>query len=742
MGKKKIIDINYSKERVVLSDVLPFETPLIFSNRHFYNFLKQHSFMLDNPQEISNKIHQIEASLKFAKSYKDQLVKELQILKIVSDLMFSKSYDKGLISKPFTFKIRHKESDFRELSVIHPKNQLEVVKFYDRYKDLILYYTSLSPFSLRKPHKLAKYTFFNDLLHKKRNDLDEPQGGVEQYDIEYENLKSFFAVKKYNSIHKFYESYQFHRAEKKYNHLYKFDISKCFDSIYSHTIAWALFNKEILKNNINDLSSTFGGEFDFLMQKMNYNETNGIIIGSEFSRIFAEIILQQVDVNVYDCLKNKKNELDCLVYKVDYEIFRYVDDYFVFYNQEQTINEILKEFKIQLKEYKLAFNDAKSIQYHKPIITEISIAKQKISDLFRDYLKLKEKDGKLLIDGEEENDAEGDFDENTREKSIFFNANHIITRFKIIISQTGVEYKDIMNFSLAILDKKTSSLIKKHKSIGQVKNKEKVFLKAFLQILDIAFFLYSVSPRVNSTIKVCMIVEKLSKFLIRGASNKSDEPFNDSNKHLLLKKCNDDIILVLQKNKSSQFVQIETLYLLICLSQLGREYRLSLRSLREYFGIFENNNGEIKFKHELNYFSIMVLLFYIKNISIYQELKQPIKDHICERFKNVNREDRRSNTELTLLLFDVLTCPYLDDEYRKTDAYGKFKAATKLEDKRKYKKEFSKTRYKYKRKLLTLNDVAANHIELIESRKYWFIKWTDFNFGMELEAKKSQEVYG
>jgi hypothetical protein len=49
---------------------------------------------------------------------------------------------------------------------------------------------------------------------------------------------------------------------------------------------------------------------------------------------------------------------------------------------------------------------------------------------------------------------------------------------------------------------------------------------------------------------------------------------------------------------------------------------------------------------------------------------------------------------------------------------------------------------KAKRKFLTLNDVATNNIEFIESRRYWFIKWPDFNFGMELEAEKSQEFYG
>ena len=36
---KRKIRLKYKKERVVLSDVLPFEIPIIFSNRYFYRFL-------------------------------------------------------------------------------------------------------------------------------------------------------------------------------------------------------------------------------------------------------------------------------------------------------------------------------------------------------------------------------------------------------------------------------------------------------------------------------------------------------------------------------------------------------------------------------------------------------------------------------------------------------------------------------------------------------------------------------
>ena len=44
---KKALSINFPIERVVLSDFLPYEVPIIFSNRHFYNFIVKHQIKHD-----------------------------------------------------------------------------------------------------------------------------------------------------------------------------------------------------------------------------------------------------------------------------------------------------------------------------------------------------------------------------------------------------------------------------------------------------------------------------------------------------------------------------------------------------------------------------------------------------------------------------------------------------------------------------------------------------------------------
>jgi hypothetical protein len=603
---KKKIPIKYSKERVVLSDILPYETPLTFSNRYFYNYLKNK----ENRRKIINdKKSNLEENLNILnrlpnKSGEDEIkIKNLEEeLKIASnDCKGFNEIERILTGNigtkktiPFVFNIRHKSSDFRELSIIHPINQLKVVDFYTKYSPLILYYSTISKFSIRKPFSVSKYHFYNDLLHKKNKNGDLEHSIIEEDDSEYETLKSYFTYRKYSNIHRFYENYQFHRSEKKYNKLLKVDISKCFDSVYTHTISWAIFNKLIVKDNIDPSKKTFAGEFDDLMQALNKNETNGIVIGPEFSRIFAELILQQIDKDILESLRNEHN----LVHKIDYEVFRYVDDYFIFYNSENDIEQITKALKLALKEYKMYINDSKSIAYSKPIITEISIAKQKVSDLFNQHFNLKvnnSKKGELKniindlekfhekIEPQEQanyenippiieylkrfasNDKDFQDDWELEKDKVYFTSSNVITRFKSIIKETGIDYKDIMNYTLAIIDKKTASIIKKYHTEKEKNELQSisVYEKAFLEILDVAFFFYSVTPRVNFTIKLSLIIEKIITFLNKNKKNNYISPFPISSKHNIFKKISDEIFLILKKNRTTKEVPIETLYLLI-----------------------------------------------------------------------------------------------------------------------------------------------------------------------------------
>ena len=337
MSKRKKY-IQYPKERAILSDVLPYEIPITFSNRYFYRFLVENNILLKGKK--------IEFDTDFID---DDLIGFEETLKTLFHREYDNTNDSKFRKIPFAYRISHKEKDFRELALIHPINQLKLIKFYDDFKESILYSCSISNFSIRKPVDVAKFSFFNDKLHQlnkgDKNDFLELNGR------EYEDLKTFFSYQKYTNIYKFYEDYRYHRAEKKYNFLFKFDISKCFDSIYTHSISWAVLGLDAVKENVDSSKKNFSGIFDKFIQYSNYGETNGILIGPEFSRIFAEIILQRIDKTVEEKIfkfNGSKN-------KTDYELYRYVDDYFLFCDDDILKEEIFKIFKHELKEYKTTF---------------------------------------------------------------------------------------------------------------------------------------------------------------------------------------------------------------------------------------------------------------------------------------------------------------------------------------------------------------------------------------------------
>jgi hypothetical protein len=683
----KQYNLKYKKERVILSDILPYEIPITFSNRHFYDFILYNGieYKKDKIEWISDD-DALETIVKLMFGLKDNTKATETVLRFDKQVQLSsfkppkKNKKSSFVSIPFNYKINHKENEYRELSICHPRNQLKIIDFYNEFKELIIYYCSISPFSIRKPHKVSGFVYHKDKTHY--DILSDDKITVEEFDKEYENLKSFFVYKDYSNIYKFYESNKYHRCEKKYNKLLKLDISKCFDSIYTHSIGWALLNKESIKENLGKSEETFAGKFDKLMQEINYNETNGIIIGPEFSRIFAELLLQSVDKKIEQILYNEYK----LNHKLDYEIFRYVDDFFIFYNDENDRGKILEVLQLELKNLKLCINSSKTITYTKPIITEISIAKNKLANLIEE---------KLIYNLE---NSEGN--PNIKKGSIHINSKHLITDFKTIVKECKVDYKDILNYSLSIIEKRCEKIIKNFNLSDKNENSEKQLIKAIINILYFVFFIYSVSPRVNTSIKLCRIIELFVTFLKRKIKNRDL-------KHLVFKFIYDEICFVLKKNENNKHKQVETLYLLIVLSELGKNYWLEESILLNYFNISKNEDVE---NSKLNYFSITVLLFYIKNKKCYGKMKNIIENTIKEKFDN-NKQMIWNNTELTLLLFDCIACPYLkiDTKYHLLNVYG------------------------------ISDDKLKNKI--INKKLYWFTKWNKFDFGKELDSKHSREVY-
>ena len=329
----------------------------------------------------------------------------------------------------------------------------------------------------------------------------------------------------------------------------------------------------------------------------------------------------------------------------------------------------------------------------KPIITEISIAKIRIVSLLVNKLIYK------LEDGQSDNQ-----DVQVKKGSIHINSSTFITQFKTIIKECRVEYKDILNYSFSIIEKQCHKIIKKYYEASEDHRSEKQLIETILGILEFVFFIYSASPRVNTTIKLCQILQIFINSL-------KAKDINEDFKHLVFKYIYDDIDFILKKNKSSKYIQVETLYLLIALSELGQDYWREESVLVEYFNIKKKEPEDYVIDSELNYFSITVVLFYMKEKECYNKLRTFIEVEIIKKLES--EEATYIKSELTMLLLDTISCPYVSKK-TKTHLLGLYDVDKNLH-----------------------NDI----LDLKHKQQVCFTTWNNFNFKKELDMKRGQEVY-
>lgn len=147
------------------------------------------------------------------------------------------------------------------------------------------------------------------------------------------------------------------------NYLYAYttDISDCYPSIYTHSIAWAIHNKCIAKLNKN--SNLLGNIIDKKIQSMQLGQTNGIPQGSILMTVIAEILLAYADRKLFFSLKRYGN--------IDYKIIRYRDDYKIFVNSKKDGELIIRELANVLLQLNLKLNSTKTRYYEDIILASI-----------------------------------------------------------------------------------------------------------------------------------------------------------------------------------------------------------------------------------------------------------------------------------------------------------------------------------------------------------------------------------
>ena len=123
----------------------------------------------------------------------------------------------------------------------------------------------------------------------------------------------------------------------------KSDISTCFPSIYTHSIAWAIATKSVAKTETH--RNQWYNELDTLCSNLKNGETHGLLIGPHASNLISEIILTCVDKKLIDN---------------GWQYIRNIDDYTCYVSSHEQAEKFLTELNEALREFDLPINYKKT----------------------------------------------------------------------------------------------------------------------------------------------------------------------------------------------------------------------------------------------------------------------------------------------------------------------------------------------------------------------------------------------
>ena len=441
----------------ILTDLLPVEISELFSFSQLYTFL-----LKKENQKIL-----------------DALIQEIKQNKAQSS---SRMFENGWSTKPLKYKILKGTDTMREMSVIQPFSALNLFLFIECYqKEILNYFEKHHDYSIR--------------YHKKSTDLyyKAKSGRVTQYfqDQSFragrgaiQQAGNYFKIGPFESINSFADSRVWRMCNFKYKYYAKLDYKACFDSIYTHAFTW------IIERNVVDAKDAVNSHLlvtiDRILQNINGRSSNGIVVGPEFSRMMAEVLLQHID-NLISVSLSKEN----IIYNVDYVAFRYVDDIFLFANQPQVLEQILSKYKMIGERYLLRLNELKLTKGSTPCLPKEWLEKtRQLSDII----------GNFFYQGKKSDYDKLPEDEQFIVKTEFISVDRIKDEIAVLVKEHSEDRRTIVSFLLSTL----LNNISKKKNGYTLFGKQR--LGKALLLIDMALYVYAFYPSFDQARKIISII--------------------------------------------------------------------------------------------------------------------------------------------------------------------------------------------------------------------------------------------
>jgi hypothetical protein len=215
----------------------------------------------------------------------------------------------GNVSKqeadPVSLFVTKSKQKWRDFKILKPENYMQVVNL------LIDNYADVSAHFLKSSRILSYSTpvVYNE--HKKRPGLQ-----ISNWTDMQEHMLAA-------------------SSENRLTHLVQLDIQSCYETLYTHTLEWAM--------------GKLGKKFDKGIRSGNNRRTHGLPIGPYISDILAEIVLCWVDRNIEKALN-----------RLDYLGYRYKDNYYFLAKGSSECEKILSITSEELRNAHFTLNDSKT----------------------------------------------------------------------------------------------------------------------------------------------------------------------------------------------------------------------------------------------------------------------------------------------------------------------------------------------------------------------------------------------
>jgi len=595
---KRLVEIGSLRKsdhlRALVTDTSPSDVPIIFSNDGFYRNMKERPCANQHQETL---IDAITKPQKFTVPYRYNILK---------------TGGRGV----------------RRLSLIHPSSQIAVANFYKQYGALICHYGKRSDASIRAPEKIGSNFYVRGAKGERDTAASE---GIPTVDLDaaHSNPATYFSYSGFDRAYKFFESPDYMGLEKRYSVMYLTDISKCFSSIYTHTLPWALADVESAKENTR--AKSFGNDFDRLMQSMNYSETNGICVGAEVSRVFAEMILGEVDRRTIRELTRLG-----LDYRSHYEFRRYVDDYFIFAGTKEHAERILRVLERYLNDFNLHLNTEKTVEISRPFITLksrlVRDANLSLEAFFGKFIGVNRQDGSAYR-----------YPKRIRNSRALLRS--LLDSVKSTCFDRSSGYDQTSNYIIGAIGSRITALISDY-ARGREHDRvtEEDYVAALILLLEAMYFFYNVAPTVGSSLRVAHAAIECSDFIDQAAPSRKQFLAE------LVVRWTHQFVHRLgpqAPHSDTHCIPLEALNVLLVLGEIGRREAVAHEAIRSFCGTIKN----------LGYFELVSLLYCMGDDAAFDDIRSKLVDHALSLVGNDAKPE--TDAHVAHLILDLLACPYV-----------------------------------------------------------------------------------